>query len=406
VSLDLNKIRKDFPLLLQDVYKKPLVYLDNGATTQKPQQVIDAELEMYNVLNSNIHRGVHYLSNCSTDKFEEARRKVKEFINASSDKEIVFTAGTTASINTVAFSLGEYCIESGDEIILSEMEHHSNIVPWQMLCERKGAKLKIIPVLDNGELDIDAYGKLLSDKTKIVSVTHVSNTLGTINPISKITEMAHEKGAYVVIDGAQGIQHGQLNVKDVDCDFYVFSGHKIFAPTGIGVMYGKEEILNRIPPYQGGGDMIDTVTFEKTTYAELPFKFEAGTANYIGAVGLGAAIDYIVSLGVDDIAEQEQELLDYATKKLSSIDGLKIYGTSDNKVSTISFLLDGIHHLDTGMILDKLGIAVRTGHHCTQPLTKRFGIDGTVRASFAFYNTKEEVDALYDGLLKVKELFG
>jgi cysteine desulfurase/selenocysteine lyase len=406
VSLDLNKIRKDFPLLLQDVYKKPLVYLDNGATTQKPQQVIDAELEMYNVLNSNIHRGVHYLSNCSTDKFEEARRKVKEFINASSDKEIVFTAGTTASINTVAFSLGEYCIESGDEIILSEMEHHSNIVPWQMLCERKGAKLKIIPVLDNGELDIDAYGKLLSDKTKIVSVTHVSNTLGTINPISKITEMAHEKGAYVVIDGAQGIQHGQLNVKDVDCDFYVFSGHKIFAPTGIGVMYGKEEILNRIPPYQGGGDMIDTVTFEKTTYAELPFKFEAGTANYIGAVGLGAAIDYIVSLGVDDIAEQEQELLDYATNKLSSIDGLKIYGTSDNKVSTISFLLDGIHHLDTGMILDKLGIAVRTGHHCTQPLTKRFGIDGTVRASFAFYNTKEEVDALYDGLLKVKELFG
>lgn len=406
MSLDLNKIRKDFPLLLQDVYKKPLVYLDNGATTQKPQQVIDAELEMYNVLNSNIHRGVHYLSNCSTDKFEEARRKVKEFINASSDKEIVFTAGTTASINTVAFSLGEYCIESGDEIILSEMEHHSNIVPWQMLCERKGAKLKIIPVLDNGELDIDAYGKLLSDKTKIVSVTHVSNTLGTINPISKITEMAHEKGAYVVIDGAQGIQHGQLNVKDVDCDFYVFSGHKIFAPTGIGVMYGKEEILNRIPPYQGGGDMIDTVTFEKTTYAELPFKFEAGTANYIGAVGLGAAIDYIVSLGVDDIAEQEQELLDYATKKLSSIDGLKIYGTSDNKVSTISFLLDGIHHLDTGMILDKLGIAVRTGHHCTQPLTKRFGIDGTVRASFAFYNTKEEVDALYDGLLKVKELFG
>lgn len=392
--------------MLQDVYKKPLVYLDNGATTQKPQQVIDAELEMYNVLNSNIHRGVHYLSNCSTDKFEEARRKVKEFINASSDKEIVFTAGTTASINTVAFSLGEYCIESGDEIILSEMEHHSNIVPWQMLCERKGAKLKIIPVLDNGELDIDAYGKLLSDKTKIVSVTHVSNTLGTINPISKITEMAHEKGAYVVIDGAQGIQHGQLNVKDVDCDFYVFSGHKIFAPTGIGVMYGKEEILNRIPPYQGGGDMIDTVTFEKTTYAELPFKFEAGTANYIGAVGLGAAIDYIVSLGVDDIAEQEQELLDYATKKLSSIDGLKIYGTSDNKVSTISFLLDGIHHLDTGMILDKLGIAVRTGHHCTQPLTKRFGIDGTVRASFAFYNTKEEVDALYDGLLKVKELFG
>ncbi|MCT4636649.1 MAG: cysteine desulfurase [Bacteroidales bacterium] len=404
--MDLNKIRKDFPLLLQDVYKKPLVYLDNGATTQKPQQVIDAELEMYNVLNSNIHRGVHYLSNCSTDKFEEARRKVKEFINASSDKEIVFTAGTTASINTVAFSLGEYCIESGDEIILSEMEHHSNIVPWQMLCERKGAKLKIIPVLDNGELDIDAYGKLLSDKTKIVSVTHVSNTLGTINPISKITEMAHEKGAYVVIDGAQGIQHGQLNVKDVDCDFYVFSGHKIFAPTGIGVMYGKEEILNRIPPYQGGGDMIDTVTFEKTTYAELPFKFEAGTANYIGAVGLGAAIDYIVSLGVDDIAEQEQELLDYATNKLSSIDGLKIYGTSDNKVSTISFLLDGIHHLDTGMILDKLGIAVRTGHHCTQPLTKRFGIDGTVRASFAFYNTKEEVDALYDGLLKVKELFG
>jgi len=406
VSLDLNKIRKDFPLLSQDIYKKPLVYLDNGATTQKPQQVIDAELEMYNALNSNIHRGVHYLSNCSTDKFEEARKKIKDFIKASSDKEIVFTAGTTASVNTIAFSLGEYWIEPGDEIILSEMEHHSNIVPWQMLCERKGAKLKVIPVLDNGELDIDAYGKLLSDKTKIVSVTHVSNTLGTINPIAKITEMAHSKDAYVVIDGAQGIQHGQLNVKDIDCDFYVFSGHKIFAPTGIGVLYGKEEILNKIPPYQGGGDMIDTVTFEKTTYAELPFKFEAGTANYIGAVGLGAAIDYIVSVGIEDIAEQEKELLEYATKKLSSIDGLKIYGTSENKVSTISFLLDGIHHLDTGMILDKLGIAVRTGHHCTQPLTKRFGIDGTVRASFAFYNTKEEVDALYDGLLKVKELFG
>ncbi len=406
MSLDLNKIRKDFPLLSQDIYKKPLVYLDNGATTQKPQQVIDAELEMYNALNSNIHRGVHYLSNCSTDKFEEARKKIKDFIKASSDKEIVFTAGTTASVNTIAFSLGEYWIEPGDEIILSEMEHHSNIVPWQMLCERKGAKLKVIPVLDNGELDIDAYGKLLSDKTKIVSVTHVSNTLGTINPIAKITEMAHSKDAYVVIDGAQGIQHGQLNVKDIDCDFYVFSGHKIFAPTGIGVLYGKEEILNKIPPYQGGGDMIDTVTFEKTTYAELPFKFEAGTANYIGAVGLGAAIDYIVSVGIEDIAEQEKELLEYATKKLSSIDGLKIYGTSENKVSTISFLLDGIHHLDTGMILDKLGIAVRTGHHCTQPLTKRFGIDGTVRASFAFYNTKEEVDALYDGLLKVKELFG
>ena len=405
VSIDINKVRADFPILSQKIYGKDLIYLDSGATAQKPQCVIDAETEMYTHWNSNIHRGVHFLSNQSTDRYEKSRMIIKDFLNAKSEKEVIFTSGTTASINLVAHSLGDFCIEKGDEIIVTEMEHHSNIVPWQLLCQRKGAVLKVIPVTDCGELNIDAFKSIISERTKIVSVAHVSNTLGTINPINEIAQIVHNYNAYFVVDGAQGVQHGKVDVQAMDCDFYAFSGHKLYAPTGIGVLYGKEEILEQMPPYMGGGDMIKEVSFNGTTFAELPLKFEAGTSNYVGAYALGEAINYVNSVGVDNIEEYEQDLLKYATNKLSTIDGLKIYGTAKNKVCTISFLLDGIHHYDTGMILDKLGIAVRTGHHCTQPLNERFNIDGTVRASFTFYNTKAEVDALYDGLLKVKQMF-
>jgi cysteine desulfurase/selenocysteine lyase len=402
---DISGIRADFPILEMKVYGKPLVYFDNGATTQKPRCVIDAVNEVFTSYNANIHRGVHSLSDRASDEYEKAREKVRSFINAAKSEEIVFTSGSTGSINAVAFSFGERFIEKNDEIVISNLEHHANIVPWQMMCDRKGAKLKVIPVNDNGEIILDEYYKLLSDRTKLVAVTQVSNALGTILPIKEIIKAAHAINIPILIDGAQGIQHGITDVIEMDCDFYVFSGHKIYGPTGIGVLYGKEKWLSELPPYQGGGDMVESVTFEKTTYNALPFKFEAGTMNFPAAIGLGTALDYMLSLGRENIAEREKELLAYATKRLSGIDGLKIYGNSDAKISTISFLLRGIHQYDTGMVLDKLGIAVRTGTHCAQPVMDRFGIDGTVRASMCFYNTKEEIDILGTGIEKVISMF-
>ncbi len=405
MSLDIKKVRADFPILDQVVHGKPLVYLDNGATAQKPIQVLDALDRMHRQLNANIHRGAHFLSEQATEKYEEARETIRGFINAASTREIVFTSGTTGAINLVAFSFGERFIKAGDEVLVSEMEHHSNIVPWQLMCERKGAKLKVIPFDQHGLLRMDMVPELLSDKVKIVAVNQASNSLGTVNPIKEIIAQAHRRNIPVLIDGAQGIHHLGVDVKDIDCDFYAFSGHKIYGPTGIGVLYGKEEWLEQLPPYQGGGDMVGTVTFAKTTYADLPLKFEAGTANYIGAVGLAEAIRYVQSLGMENIAAHEEQLLRYATEKLSSIPGLTIYGNAPHKVSLISFLLKDIHHYDTGMILDKLGVAVRTGTHCTEPVMQHFDISGTVRASFGLYNTQEEVDRLYAALLKVKEMF-
>ena len=405
MSLDINKIRADFPILNQTIHGKPLVYFDNGATAQKPIRVLDALDKMHRELNANIHRGAHFLSEQSTEKYEDAREVIRGFINAESTREVVFTAGTTAAINLVAFSFGEKFVKAGDEVLVSEMEHHSNIVPWQMMCERKGATLKVLPFDNNGELQMDLLPNLLTEKVRIVAVNQASNSLGTINPIKEIIALAHSRNIPVLIDGAQGIHHIGMDVKDIDCDFYAFSGHKIYGPTGIGVLYGKEKWLEQLPPYQGGGDMIATVTFSKTTYAELPLKFEAGTANYIGAVGLAEAIRYLQSIGVDAIAEHEEKLLKYATERLSSIPGLTIYGNAPKKVSLISFLLDDIHPYDTGMILDKLGIAVRTGTHCTEPVMQHFGISGTVRASFGLYNTTEEIDRLYDALLRVKQMF-
>ena len=404
--MDIPKIRADFPILAQTVYGNPLVYMDNGATTQKPQVVIDTLTRMYADCNANIHRGVHYLSEQATEAYENARRTVREFMNASLSQEIIFTSGVTAGINLVAFSYGERFIRQGDEIILSVMEHHSNIVPWQMLCDRKGAILRAIPVTDSGELMMDEYRKLLNERTRLVAVTHISNTLGTINPVKEIIRLAHEAGAHVLIDGAQSVQHAKIDVQDIGCDFFVFSGHKIYGPTGIGALYGRKELLDEIPPWQGGGDMVDCVRFEKTTYNELPFKFEAGTANYIDAVGLESAIRYMETIGIDEIAACEHDLMLYAREQLSKIEGIRIFGTAENKIATFSFLLDNIHHFDTGMILDKMGIAVRTGTHCTQPLMRRFGVEGTVRASMAFYNTREEVDLLCKGLEKVKRMFG
>ncbi len=402
---NINKIRSDFPILNQKIHGKDYVYLDNGATTQKPVQVIDAVSDFYRNTNSNIHRGVHYLSDLSTKAYEGVRKKVQTFINAEHEHEIIFTKGTTDSINLVAFSFGEKFIHAGDEIIISAMEHHSNLVPWQMLCERKGANLKILPFDKNGELELNKLSGLFSEKTKLLAVTHVSNSLGTVNPVKEIIEQAHKVNVPVLIDGAQSIQHEQINVQDLDCDFFVFSGHKIYAETGIGVLYGKEKYLKEMPPYQGGGDMVDQVTLEKTTYLDAPFKFEAGTANYVGAVSLGVAIDYLNDLGFENIAKQEADLLQYATSELEKIKGLTIYGNAAHKTATISFLLDKIHHYDTGMILDKLGIAVRTGSHCTQPVMDFLEITGTVRASFAFYNTFADVDRLVAGILKVKQMF-
>lgn len=402
---DIAEIRSDFPILDRKVYSKPLVYFDNGATTQKPQCVIDAVNEILTFYNGNIHRGVHYLSEMSSEAYESARQKVADFINAGAKEEIIFTSGTTGSINSLAFSFGERYITQGDEIIISHLEHHANIVPWQMLCERKEAVLKVIPIDDRGDIILEEYYKLLTPRTKLVSVAQASNALGTVLPLKDIIEAAHSLNVPVLIDGAQGIQHGTVDVRELDCDFYVFSGHKIYGPTGIGVLYGKTQWLNELPPYQGGGDMVERVSFEKTTYNQLPFKFEAGTMNYAGAVGLGAALDYVTSLGRNEIASREQGLLFYATEKLNSVGGVRIFGNASRKISTISFLLDGIHQYDTGIILDKLGIAVRTGTHCAQPVMDFYGIEGTVRASLCFYNTYEEIDALMAGIERVKQMF-
>ena len=402
---DISEIRADFPILNRKVYNRPLVYFDNGATTQKPQCVLDTVDEVYKMYNGNIHRGVHFLSDMSSEAYENARIKVRSFINADKREEIIFTSGTTGSINGIAFSFGERYIKQGDEIILSRLEHHANIVPWQMMCERKGAALRVIPINENGEIILDEYYKLLTSKTRLVAVAQASNALGTVLPVKEIITAAHSFNVPVLIDGAQGIQHGIVDVKTMNCDFYVFSGHKIYGPPGIGVLYGKEKWLSELDPFQGGGDMVDKVTFEKTTYNELPFKFEAGTMNYPGAIGLARAIDYVLDTGIEEIASREQELLSYASERLSGIKGLKIYGQSPHKISTISFLLEDIHQYDTGMILDKMGIAVRTGTHCAQPVMDNYGIDGTVRASLCFYNTNEEIDTLASGIEKVKSMF-
>lgn len=398
-------IRADFPILRQEVYNKPLVYFDNGATSQKPQCIIDAVDEVLYNYNSNIHRGVHALSDKASEEYEKARETVRAFINAGSREEIIFTSGTTGSINAVAFSFGERYVSEGDEIIVSRLEHHANIVPWQMMCDRKGAKLKVIPIDENGEIIIEEYLKLLSSSTKLVAIAQASNALGTITPLDKVIAEAHLRKIPVLVDGAQGIQHGIVDVKKMNADFYAFSGHKIYGPTGIGVLYGKKELLSEMPPYQGGGDMVENVTFEKTTYNELPFKFEAGTMNFPAAIGLAKAVNYVSELGREEIKIREEELLHYAEEQLSLISGLRIYGKSKNKISTISFLLDDIHMYDTGMILDKLGIAVRTGTHCAQPVMDFYGIPGTVRASLCFYNTKEEIDSLVLGLERVKNMF-
>lgn len=386
--------REDFPILEQQVYKKPLVYLDNAATTQKPQVVIDAMKRYYETINSNIHRGVHCLSQQATEEFEIARRCVQQFINASHDYEVIFTRGATESINLVASCFGRTFIGEGDEIIISAMEHHSNIVPWQFLCEERGAKLKVLPFDDDGVLCLDQLESLITPRTKIVAVTHVSNTLGTCNPVAEIIRIAHAHNVPVMLDGAQAVAHQPVDVQALDCDFYCFSGHKMYGPMGIGVMYGKEAWLNQMKPYQGGGEMISTVTFEKTTYNELPFKFEAGTPAVGDAIGLRTAIEYMQQIGIQNIACHEEELLQYATEKLQQINGLRIYGRAPHKAAVISFLIGNLHPYDVGVLLDHQGVAVRTGHHCTQPIMDRFGIPGTVRASFALYNTREEVDAL------------
>jgi cysteine desulfurase/selenocysteine lyase len=402
--LDIQKIRADFPILSQKVNGRPLVYFDNGATSQKPKVVIDAISKYYEEYNANIHRGVHTLSQLATDAYEVSRKKIQEHINAKFSHEVIFTSGTTHAINTVASGISTM-IKAGDEVLVSALEHHSNIVPWQMLCERTGAVLKVIPMNEKGELVLQEYDKLLSDKTKIVAVNHISNALGTINPIEYLIEKAHQYGAAILIDGAQATPHLKPDVQALDCDFYVFSGHKICGPTGVGILYGKEAWLNKLQPFQGGGEMIATVSFEKTTYAELPHKLEAGTPNIEGGIVLGTAIDYLNEIGFDNIAAYEQELLDYATEKLLEIEGLKIFGTAANKASVISFNVVEIHPYDIGTIIDKLGIAVRTGHHCAQPIMDFYSIPGTIRASFAFYNTKEEIDIFVDALNKAVSMF-
>lgn len=405
MSINNQLIRQDFPILLDKIYNKPLVYFDNAATTQKPMCVIDRIVHGYTHGNANIHRGVHFLSQKATEEHENARTTVQHFIHAARSSEIIFTRGTTESINLVAFSFGETFCQPGDEIIISAMEHHANIVPWQMLKDRKGIVLKVIPMLPDGTLDMPAFSKLLNNKTKLVAVTHVSNVLGTINPIQEIIQLAHNSNVPVLIDGAQAVPHIAIDVQQLDVDFYVFSAHKVYGPTGIGVLYGKEEWLNKMQPYQGGGEMIAKVTFEKTTYNELPFKFEAGTPDYIGSTALATAFEYIQQIGLNAIATYENDLLQYATAKLLQVPGLKIYGEASHKSSVISFLVQGIHHYDMGTLLDKLGIAVRTGHHCAQPIMDYYGIEGTVRASFAFYNTKEEVDKLIEGVNRVVSMF-
>jgi cysteine desulfurase/selenocysteine lyase len=401
--LDIQKIRADFPILSQKVNGKPLVYFDNGATSQKPQVVIDADAKYYQEINANIHRGVHTLSQLATDAYEISRGKVQQHINAKFSHEVLFTSGTTHGINLVTNGFASI-LKPGDEVIVSSLEHHSNIVPWQMLCEKTGAILKVIPMNEEGELIMEAYDALLSEKTKVVTVNHISNALGIINPIKYIIDKAHAVGAAVLIDGAQAVPHLKPDVQELDCDFYAFSGHKMCGPTGTGILYGKEEWLNKLPPYQGGGEMIKEVTFEKTTYADLPHKFEAGTPNIAGGIVLGTAIDYLNEIGFDNIHAYEEELLAYATKRLLEIEGLKIYGTGKHKASVVSFNIDGIHPYDVGSIIDKLGIAVRTGHHCAQPIMNFFCIPGTIRASFSFYNTKEEIDLMVEAVKKAQTM--
>jgi cysteine desulfurase/selenocysteine lyase len=398
--------RENFPVLDQRVHGKPLIYLDNAATTQKPQMVLDAMNQFYQVDNSNIHRGVHELSERSTRHYEEARQKIQRFLNAADWREIIFVRGATEAINLVAYTYGRRHVQAGDEILVSAMEHHSNIVPWQILCEEKQAILRVAPINQRGELLLDEFEKLLSPRTKLVSVLHVSNALGTVNPVAEITRMAHRHGAPVFIDGAQAVAHMKVDVQALDCDFYALSGHKMFGPTGIGVLYGKAALLNQMPPYQGGGDMISSVTFAKTTYNELPYKFEAGTPNIAGTIGLGAAVDYINSIGIERIQASEHELLAYATAQLERIPGLRLIGTAHEKASVLSFVLEGVHPHDVGTILDREGVAVRTGNHCAQPVLEWFGVPATTRASLAFYNTKQDIDALVAGIYKVKEFFG
>lgn len=402
---NVEEIRADFPILARTVYGKPLVYLDNGATTQKPRCVVDAITDEYYSVNANVHRGVHFLSQQATELHEASRETVRRFINARSTDEIVFTRGTTESINLLASSFGEAFFGEGDEVIVSTMEHHSNIVPWQLLQMRKGIKLRVIPMNDCGELLLNEYERLFTERTRIVCVTHVSNVLGTVNPVKDMIATAHAHGVPVLVDGAQSIPHMPVDVQALDADFYVFSGHKVYGPTGVGVLYGKEEWLDKLPPYQGGGEMIQHVSFERTTFNELPFKFEAGTPDYIGTTGLARALDYVTTLGMDRIAAYEHDLTEYATRRLKEIPGMRIFGEAAEKGSVISFLVGDIHHFDMGTLLDRLGIAVRTGHHCAQPLMQRLGIEGTVRASFALYNTKEEIDALVAGVERVSRMF-
>lgn len=402
---DVTKIREDFPILSRKVYDRPLVYLDNGATTQKPLCVLDAMREEYLNVNANVHRGVHYLSQQATDLHEQAREKVRKFINAGSVNEIIFTRGTTESLNLVVSSFCDGFMSEGDEVIVSVMEHHSNIVPWQLQAARKGISLRVIPMNDKGELLLDEYEKLFTERTKIVSVTHVSNVLGTVNPVKEIVRIAHEHGVPVMVDGAQSTPHFAVDVQDIDCDFFAFSGHKMYGPTGVGVLYGKEDWLDRMPPYQGGGEMIESVSFEKAVFEHLPFKFEAGTPDYVATHGLATAIDYISSIGIDNISRHEQELTRYCMERMQEIDGIRLFGTANDKDAVVSFLVGDIHHLDMGTLLDRLGIAVRTGHHCAQPLMIRLGIQGTVRASFAMYNTKEEIDVLVEGIKRVSKMF-
>ena len=402
---DIELIRKDFPILSREVYGKPLVYLDNAATTQKPLCVLDAMRDEYLNVNANVHRGVHYLSQQATNLHEEAREKVRAFINASKTEEVVFTRGTTEGINLVVSSFCDAFMQEGDEVIVSTMEHHSNIVPWQLQAAKKGIAIRVIPMNDRGELLLDEYEKLFTDKTRIVSVAHVSNVLGTVNPVKEMIRIAHEHGVPVLVDGAQSTPHFKVDVQELDCDFFTFSGHKMYGPTGVGVLYGKEDWLDKLPPYQGGGEMIESVSFEKTVFEKLPFKFEAGTPDYVATHGLAKAIDYLESIGIDKIAEHEQMLTRYCMEQLKTIDGMAIFGEAEHKDAVVSFLVGQIHHLDMGTLLDRLGIAVRTGHHCAQPLMDRLGIQGTVRASFALYNTKEEVDILVAGVRRVASRF-
>ncbi|MCM1109315.1 MAG: cysteine desulfurase [Clostridium sp.] len=403
---DIAKIRADFPILRREVYGRPLVYLDNGATTQKPHQVVDALVNEYYSVNANVHRGVHFLSQQATELHEAARETVRRFLNARTTSEIVFTRGTTESINLVASSFGEGLMKAGDEVIVSEMEHHSNIVPWQLLQQRKGIRLRVIPITDKGELRLDVFETLFTERTRLVCITHVSNVLGTVNPVKEMVAVAHARGVPVLVDGAQSAPHFAVDVQDLDCDFFAFSGHKVYGPTGIGVLYGKEQWLDRMPPYMGGGEMIRNVSFEKTTFNDLPFKFEAGTPDYVASTGLACALDYVTELGLDNIYAHEQDLTRYAMERMRAIPGMRFIGEPTHKDAVISFLVGNIHHLDMGTLLDRLGIAVRTGHHCAEPLMRRMGVEGTVRASFGLYNTRGEVDALVAGIERVSKMFG